>query len=226
MTVTTTSTRGRRRGTSSSDPRAGAQEVLARMREYRWATSPAPNADFDAREFPVTGVVGEIKPHTPTGIESGLVQLRNRLRPAGPSGARPSLPARPVPQLVTYRQVRGSSPTFFELLAPRSSQLMAFLAGWNTKRPTGWRTALSTWFVVNRVEVPEAMTMVPLWQCASDFGSVMERYVRASYAARVRATLEQKTTWGHGADFRHELEYVAFLRELAHELEAEITGQA
>lgn len=211
--------------TVTSDPREGAKEVLAKMRQYRWATSPAPSAAFNAAEFPVSGVVGEIKPHTPTGIESGLAQLRNRLRPAGPTGVRPPLPAKPTPQLVTYRQVTGSSPTFFELLSPRPSQLATFLAGWDTRRPTGWRAVLSSWVLVNRVEVPEAMTLVPLWQCSSDFGAVMERYVRASYAAKVRATLQGKGTWGHGADFRHELEYVAFLRELAHELEAELVTE-
>jgi hypothetical protein len=65
--------------------------------------------------------------------------------------------------------------------------------------------------------------LIPLWQCSSSLGNLLERQIRQRYASRVGATLRGKTSASQtGADIEHELlEMAEFLRELAAELEAE-----
>jgi hypothetical protein len=74
--------------------------------------------------------------------------------------------------------------------------------------------------LLGRITVPEAVMPIPLWQCATAFGSVIENHIRQRYAAVVGVTLPAKSPQRPGIDISHEQELVAFLRELAAELEA------
>lgn len=186
--------------------------TIARLGRYRWDAAPR-LSPYNPARFPRLGVVGEVKPHHGAGIAAGINQLRTRAR-----GGK-------TPQLVTYRQVPGR-PTSYDVLAADSDQLKVLLAGLRGPRgvtAAGVRT-LTTWYWLGRVAVPEAVVPIPVWQCATTFGSVIEPYIRAQYAAKVGARLGSKDAQQTGADISHERELAAFLRELAAELEAEAGG--
>jgi len=169
---------------------------------YRWdpATRPAP---FDASKFPRTGVIGEIKPHNRAGISAGIAQLRGR------KGI-----TQRTPQLVTYRQVPGQ-PTRYEILAADSTQLAGVIRGRRAK--------IDTWYTLGIIESSRATMAIPLWQCSTSLGNLLERQIRQRYQARVGTTLDAKGSASQtGADITHERQEMAeFLRELATELEAE-----
>ena len=173
---------------------------------HRWKSDTRP-MPFDASKFPRTGVIGEILPHNTRGIAAGIAQLRTR------RGI-----TRRTPQLVTYRQVPGQ-PTRYEVLAADPTQL----AGVIQRR----RAGIDTWYSLGVVESSRAVLPIPLWQCSSSLGNLLERQIRQRYATRVGATLASKTSASQtGADIEHELlEMAEFLRELAAELEAEAEGR-
>ena len=169
---------------------------------YRWDATTAPKP-FDTRMFPRKGVIGEIKPHNPAGIAAGIVQLRGR------SGI-----TRGTPQLITYRQVPGQ-PARYEILGADSAQLRSVIQGRAAK--------ITTWYTFGIVESAQAARMIPLWECPTKLGNVLEGPIRVRYAKRVGATLDRKDDAAlRGPDLKHELREMAeFLRELAVELEAE-----
>ncbi len=198
----------------------GTASILQQMARYRWSpgrlpgTSVAPFAAGAARHrFPSRSVVGEIKPHHPTGIAAGIIQLRGR-----------ALAGR-TPQLITYRQVRGR-PSYYTVQAADSHQLSALLT--RLGGPRGRRltpadlASLTTWYSLGDIRVPAATKPIPLWQCATAFGFVIEQYIRDHYDSLVAAKMKAKDPRGAGADISHEMELAAFLRELAADLESEL----
>lgn len=167
----------------------------------------------DPTLFPPTGVVGEIKPHSRSGIAAGVAQLRRRL-------ADPALRARAraratTLQLVTYRQV-PSDPTRYDVLLADPHQLGTVVrAG---------RGSVTTWYRIGQVVMRDAVTPIPLWQCPTMLGNRLEPKVRAMYQGWMRnvqghhgVALRNRSPQAPDADFSHE--GADFLRELASELE-------
>ena len=166
----------------------------------------------DARRFPPTGVVGEVKPHNPAGIRAGLAQLRGDsppvARPAGPAAARAS--------------PRSSSPTARHRVTRRAST-----CSWPTR--TSSRSAVRTgaaptrWLAIGTIRYPGAAQPIPLWQCPTRLGVRMEPKVRSLYARWMREVqlqpsvrLTARRANRPGADIEHEL--AEFLTELGAEL--------
>jgi hypothetical protein len=170
--------------------------------KYRWTSTTEP-LPFTKSKFPSDSVIGEIKPHNPAGIAAGIVQLRGRR----------GITQR-TPQLITYRQVPGQ-PTKYEILAADSTELAGVIRGRRAK--------LGTWYTLGIVESSAAAKPIPLWQCSTSLGNLLEPQIRQRYAARVGAKLKEKDNASlRGADIEHELlEMAEFFRELAAELEAE-----
>jgi hypothetical protein len=160
--------------------------------------------------FPRVGVVGEVKPHTSNGIASGVVQLRTRLRRL-PEVRR----AQVRPQLITYRPSDRADGAY-EVLAPDSLQLRTWVA--TGRRPPGLR-----WYSLGTFPFARSLERIRVRDCPALLGSEIEPQVRDHYARRLGIPpLGIKTAAQHGADIEHEL--VAFLRELASELSAELAG--
>jgi len=161
------------------------------------------------RKFPRKGVVGEIKPHNDAGIAAGIRQLVRRTE--GRKSA--------TPQLLTYSKVNGN-PRRYEVLAADPPQLRAIIAEWRAKtrypRPTLWYRLGSD------LDVPQAVEMIPRWNCPTQLGNLIEGPIRAKYAMQLGISLPPKPPSQTGADITHERQEMAeFLRELATELEAE-----
>lgn len=173
---------------------------------YRWSLQPTkpepwPNS---TQYFPSQGVIGEIKPHNARGFRDGVNDLRRR---------RPRL-GRKL-QLITYRQVPGD-PTRYQVLAAKRTELEAVVEG---RAPIG---TLRTWYDLGTIRAAKAAERIPLWECPSALGNLLEQQIRRRYATRVGAELQRKHPSTTGADIEHELlEMAEFLRELAAELEAE-----
>jgi hypothetical protein len=167
----------------------------------------------DLVKFPRKNVVGEIKPHNDRGIYEGIRQLRDRV-----AGRRAV-----TPQLLTYRQMPGQ-PTRYEVLAADSGELRTIIAAWQPRKPN---PRPQTWYRLRfPITVPQAMEMIPRWQCATQLGNLVEGQIRDKYAMQLGISLPHKSASRTGADFTHELlEMAEFLRELAAELEAEVGEQ-
>lgn len=169
----------------------------------------------DPARFPATGVVGEVKPHTPEGIRGGLDQLRRRLaaaartRTPGPPGPRGA--GAPAPQLVTYRR-SPSDPTRFDVRIADPPALRRALRG-------GGGLAETDFLPVGTVVYPGAARPIPLWQCPTRLGVRMEPKVRFLYAQWMREVQRQpgvrvarRPPQRGGADIEHERD--EFLAEL------------
>ena len=156
---------------------------------------------FDAAKFPRDGVIGEIKPHNRA---ASLPESRSCDAVAASPSARPS--SSPIGRC-------RASPPRYEVLAADPTQLAGVIRG---------RRAEDRHLVLARgsSESSRAALPIPLWQCSSSLGNLLERQIRQRYAARVGATLRPKSSASQtGADIEHELlEMAEFLRELAAEL--------
>jgi hypothetical protein len=181
----------------------------------RWSYTAVPRTiGRDAARFPRTHVIGEIKPHNTRGIRAGVLQLRRHYtRNRGRGFAY---------QLVTYRQVRGDISRYDVLLADPVE------LGTLVRSRTG-HDRLANWYGIGQVVMRDAVSPIPLWQCAPMLGTRLEPKVRSLYQGWMRNTqghaglaLPLRPAAATGADFMHEA--VEFFRELAEQLEAEIHG--
>ncbi|MDO7866768.1 hypothetical protein [Nocardioides jiangxiensis] len=164
----------------------------------------APNRSRDP--FPQAKVIGEIKPHTSSGISAGVAQLRRRLLAVSPAQR---IAIRP--QLVTYRA--SARDGYYEVLAPDSTLLKQWAL-------TGVKPAGIPWYSLGEFYFAEALQTIQRRDCPSLLGGLIERRVRSHYAARIGIPpLALKSSAAHGPDFQHEL--AEFLHELATELELE-----
>lgn len=169
------------------------------------------------------GVVGEVKPHTPGGLRAGVEQLRARAAQIRKRGEKAEDTRY---HLVTYRQVDGD-PSRYETYVsdPRLVDPLVL----SRARPTGPITPerLGMAKMGGRpLHVPAALKQIPVHECTTTLGNLLEPLVRRRYTAWMRVAqgkrnfrLELKHPQAKGADIRHEM--AAFLRELATELEAE-----
>jgi hypothetical protein len=175
----------------------------------RWRYDTIPNrVGKDPSLFPARGVVGEIKPHSTSGIAAGVAQLRRRLAETQLKGMHPTF------QLVTYRQV-PTDPTRYDLLLANPRQLGTVIRS--------GRGAVTSWLLIGQVVMRDAITPIPLWQCPTRLGNRIEPKVRAMYQGWMRnvqghrsLTLLNRSASKQGADFMHE--EVDFLRELLSDL--------
>ncbi|HET8960646.1 hypothetical protein [Nocardioides sp.] len=169
------------------------------------------------RGFRLHDVIAEIKPHTPGGINAGVTQLKSRASAIRKSGRDPRTFRY---HLVTYRQVDGDPSRYDTYVSdPRTVDQTVF----GSRKPDFLKMSAKP------LHVPRAVDRIAVYQCPTMLGNALEDPIRRRYAAWMRLTqgktgfrLEAKTSAQQtGADIKQR-ELVAFLRELAAELEAEI----
>ena len=177
---------------------------------------------------PKEGVVGEIKPHNSREINAGVEQLRK-------SAVRTSK----VPVLLTYRTVKETDPSSYEVLMADTVELKRVLAERDKedkdRRPGGAKkrrppilSRLTTWYRVgNPFPEPCALEKIPYHTCPPLLGAQLEKGVREQYEEAMRSRysrppfkkLPSKSPWAAGHDILHE-ELADFLSELAVQLQA------
>lgn len=189
------------------------------LKPRTWADRPTALAGA-MQGFRSRDVIAEIKPHTTDGIRAGIRQLQTRaaaLRRAKKD------PARYRYHLITYRQA-GADTTRYETFIsdPRTTDDLVL-------RGRGKVAFLR--LSAEPIHFPDANQRMQVFQCPSILGNALEPLIRSRYAAWMRSTqghagftLPAKSPHAGGADITHEL--VAFLRELAAELEAEAASES
>lgn len=119
--------------------------------------------------------------------------------------------------LVTYRPSPGH-PGRYQVLISNPDELMEVISGRQRGLPQKWS-------LIGEFTNSRSQQLIPLTECPPRLGQLLERQTRERYAAWVGlGSLPGKNPNTPGLDAQHE--YVAFLRELAAELEAEISASS
>ena len=188
---------------------------MTKANPARWAPLPTAQAPRSASYAPKM-VVGEVKPHTPSGISAGITQLRKRKAAIERAGHNVN---DVTFNLITYRPT-GKDPREYQLSISNPGQLWTAVVRGGP--PPAFRLMGGTF------SFAQATRMIPLHECTSSFGTAIEKEIRQRYGQWMRShqghtsfRVPPKQRGGKGADLPFkQRELAEFLRELAAELEA------